>query len=174
MKRKAVQFCKAGALALGLGFSGLSIAGPTVSAGYLELIDLGGVDLGAIYGSVGYEFDLGPNVSVTPEFRAGFGVKDDTVREFGVNVDLELTRLLGFATRFTYTADNGLYAYGTTSYVNYEAKASAQGLSEKEDTWEFGIGAGVGFLFTPQAGFEVQYENVDSEDVVSAAFRFRF
>ncbi|MGY6555486.1 MAG: outer membrane beta-barrel protein [Wenzhouxiangella sp.] len=170
MKTFNLQQLAGAAILLSACMTGSALAGPTGSIGYTQLVDVDGVDLGAIYGSAGFEFDLGPNVSVTPELRVGFGVTDDTL--FGI--DVELRRLYGLATRVNYNANNGLYLFATASYVNYEFKASAFGSSASEDTWEFGIGAGLGFYFTERLGLELQYENVDSEDVISAGLRLRF
>lgn len=142
----------------------------TGSLGYSHFdLDLG-VELAAIVGTVGYEFNLGDGVSITPELRLGTGLDDS--RLFMGRV--ELGRLFGAATRMTYTfQDPGFYLYGTVSYVDYKIKASGPFFRNSSGT-EFGFGAGLGYHFTNNVGFEVQYENVDSTDVVTGAFRFRF
>ncbi len=136
--------------------------GTTASVGYSHFDFDFGLELGAIVGSIGYEFTLNENFSITPEARVGTGVVSDS--------GVELDRLFGAATRFNYTPTQNFYLYATTSYVNYRVKSSfASG-----DSWEFGIGGGVGFNFTESLGIEVQYENVDSVDVFTGALRFRF
>ncbi|MGY6630560.1 MAG: outer membrane beta-barrel protein [Wenzhouxiangella sp.] len=141
----------------------------TGSLGYSHFdLDLG-VELGAIVGTVGYEFTLGDGISITPEFRLGNGVGDS--RLFPGRV--ELGRLFGAATRLTYTTYPGVYVFGTVSYVDYEIKASGR-FSGSSSSTEFGFGAGLGYDFTDRLGLEFQYENVDSTDVFTGAFRFRF
>lgn len=172
-KSRMQQLAGAAIIVLSAGMAGSALAGPTGSIGYTQLMDVEDLDLGAIYGSVGFEFELGPNVSITPELRLGSGVKDDNFFFF----DVELRRLYGLATRVSYTADSGFYVFGTASYVNYDFRfrpRTGSGSSFTEDSWEFGIGAGLGFYFTERFGVELQYENVDSEDVVSAGLRWRF
>lgn len=173
-KSRMQQLAGAAIIMLSAGMAGSALAGPTGSIGYTQLVDVDGFDLGAIYGSVGYEFDLGPNISITPELRIGAGVRDDS---FASVVDVELQRLYGLATRVSYTTDPGFYVFGTASYVNYQFRFKPRPSSLpsfSEDTWEFGIGAGIGFHFSERVGIELQYENVDSEDLVSAGLRLRF
>ena len=144
----------------------------TGSIGYLHA-DIGDFDLGAIVGSLGYEFNLSDEVTITPEARIGFGVRDDNFGNIG---DVELSRLYGAATRVSYNAPAGLYVFGQASYVNYEFKASLRDFnqSNKEDSWRFGFGAGIGYYFTERVGLEASYENVDSENFFTGSLRFRF
>ena len=156
-------------------------AGWNGSAGYLHVSD-DGLDLGAIYATVGHRFQLQNGFSFNPEFRAGFGVVDesDTVLVNGtpVDVDLEINSLFGIAARFEYQTASPLYLFVTPSYtrIKFDASASLQGVSAalSESFTEFGIGAGVGYMFTERVGAEVGYENVDGSDVFTGAVRFRF
>jgi opacity protein-like surface antigen len=136
--------------------------GTTASIGYSHFDFGSGIDLGVAVGSLGWEFGLDDRFSITPEARFGTGVKSDR--------GVELDRLFGAAARFNYKPTQDIYLYATTSYVNYRLKSRFA----SADTWEFGIGVGVGFNFTDNVGIEVQYENVDSVDVVTGALRFRF
>lgn len=141
----------------------------TGSLGYSHFdLDMG-VELAAIVGTVGYEFDLGEGLSFTPELRLGTGIDESSFFTGRV----ELGRLFGAATRLTYTTDPGVYVFGTISYVEYEIKARGQFFGDSSST-EFGFGAGLGYDFTDRVGLEFQYENVDSSDVFTGAVRFRF
>ena len=156
-------------------------AGWNGSVGYLHLSD-SGLDLGAIYATVGHRFELQNGFSFNPEFRAGFGVVDesDTVVFEGVpvNVDLELDWLYGVAARLEYQTASPLYLFVTPSVTRAKisASASAQGVSASlsESGTDFGIGAGVGYMFTERVGAEVGYENIDGTDAFTGAVRFRF
>jgi opacity protein-like surface antigen len=132
------------------------------------------VDLGAIVGSFGYRLEMVDRFYLVPEVVVGFGVGDDRVNFEGVSVKAEIDRLWGVSNRFQYEFDTGPYVFGRVSYVNYKLKASALGLSGSDDSWEFGFGAGAGYMFTPVVGGEVSYENVDSEDVFTVGLRFNF
>ncbi len=172
MNRPYLRFIKATAIALLFVVTGQALALPTGSIGYSQLSYPNNTDLGAVYVSAGYEFELGSNTSLTPELRLGTGVKDDNdcCIPFG---SLKLHMLYGLAGRANYNLDNGVYFFGTASYVNYDIEATGPFFG-RSTNWEFGIGAGLGLYFTNHLGIELQYENVDSEDVFSAGLRFRF
>ena len=101
-------------------------------------ISLDGVTL-----SVGYEIRMeDSNFSFMPELRVGFGMGDDTINESNIDVTVELETYYGLSTRGTYHASPKFYVFLQPSYVNVEVKASAMGMSAKEDDWEFGFGGG--------------------------------
>jgi opacity protein-like surface antigen len=132
------------------------------------------VDLGAIAGSVGYRLGVADRFYLVPEIRVGFGVGDDRFNLEGFNVTAEIDQLWGASTRLQYEFNTGAYLFGVASYVNYKLKVSALGLSESDDSWESGFGAGAGFMFTPVVGGELSYERVDGEDLFTAGLRFNF
>ena len=151
------------------------------SVGYLNVSD-DGIDLGAIYATVGHRFELQNGFSFNPELRAGFGVVDesDSIVFDGVpvNFDLEINSLFGVATRFEYQTASPLYLFVTPSYtrIEFDASASAQGISGSlsDSVTEFGIGAGLGYMFMERIGAEVGYETIDGSDVFTGAVRFSF
>jgi len=170
MLKKATSLSAAAALLLLVSGANADVTG-SVSYSHLSISDGGlDVDVGAIVGSVGYQFEVGDNFFLVPEVRVGFGIVDDTV--MGVKVDLD--RLWGIANRFQYDFDGGAYLFGVLSYVNYKFKARGPGGSASDDTWETGFGAGAGYMFTDLIGGEVSYESVDSEDLWTFGLRLRF
>jgi opacity protein-like surface antigen len=135
--------------------------------------DSDGIDisLGALFFSVGYEFDQGGGFSVIPTARLGFGINNDTVRFLGIDVDVELESFLAFSLRGQYELDTGLYFFAEPSYANTEIEVSAFGESITDNAWEFGVGGGIGYQFGDGIGAEAAYETFDGTDVFSLSFR---
>lgn len=134
------------------------------------LVDSGGLQLGAVTGTLGYRFPLAENFSFQPEIRGGVGVVDDTID----GVDVEIDNLFGFNARFQVEFDNGFYLFAQPTYTRVEASASIGNIGASDDAWEFGGGGGLGFLFNDNFGIEAGYERIDEADVVNAALRFYF
>jgi hypothetical protein len=133
-------------------------------------ISLDGVTL-----SVGYEIRMeDSNFSFMPELRVGFGMGDDTINESNIDVTVELETYYGLSTRGTYHASPKFYVFLQPSYVNVEVKASAMGMSAKEDDWEFGFGGGVGFIPSDSVMLEAIFEDFDGTNVISAGLRYSF
>ncbi len=141
--------------------------------GYINLSDEDDgidVDLGAVYGSIGYLIEGEGNFSFLPEIRLGIGISDDTV--FGV--DVELDSFFALSLRGQYDFDSGLYLFANPSYARAEFTASSGGFSASEDDWEFGIGAGAGYRFQDNFWGEVGYETYDGTDVLAIGFKYAF
>lgn len=141
--------------------------------GYVNLSDDdGGIDvsLGAIAASIGYRFDTEGDFSLIPEFRLGTGVGDDTV----LGVDVEVESLLAFSVRGQYDFASGAYVYAVPAYANLDLKATSGGVSASDDDWEFGFGAGAGYMFSDKVSGELSYETYDGTDVFSIAAKFWF
>lgn len=132
------------------------------------------IDLGALGGTLGYVVNPGSSFLFIPEFRIGFGVSDDSVALLGIPVTADLKTYYGVSFRGQFEASDNLYVYFVPSYINYDIEASGGGVTVSEDSWEFGIGAGVGFNFTESVGAELSYETVDGTDVISVGLRFGF
>lgn len=132
------------------------------------------VSLGALQVTFGYELPVIEGGAGTgyfiPELRVGYGITDDTI----MGVKFEIDNYYGIAPRFQYEGTGGVYGFLQGSYINYKMKASAEGFSASDSSWEFGIGAGVGVFFSEKLGTEISYENVDGEDLFNISMRFRF
>lgn len=126
------------------------------------------VDLSALSGSIGYSFDTSTAFRIVPEARVGFGISDDTVS--GVKVKLESFYGIDVRGEFGDT----LYGFIVPSYTNYRTKATFGGLSASDNSWEFGIGGGVGYHLNDQVAVEASYENIDSTDVYNIGLRVNF
>lgn len=148
---------------------------------YMNLSDdSDGIDtsVGGITGSVGYKFKSGEIFYLIPEARVGIGVGSDSVSISGIDIDVELDRFLAFSLRGQFEFDNGIYLYVAPAYANaeYTATASYMGYTESasDDSWEFGVGGGVGYQFNKKVAAELRYEQFDGVDVLSFGVNFRF
>ena len=148
-------------------------AGWVGGVGYVNLSDSeGGIDisLNAIAASIGYRFESETNFSFMPELRYGFGVGDDDI--LGVKVEIE--SILALSVRGQYDFESGVYLFGAPAYANLDVKASSGGLSASDDDWEFGVGGGIGYMFSEQASGELSYETYDGTDVIGVAVKVSF
>lgn len=155
-----------------IGFSSTLAAQVTASAGYSQFSE-GRVDLGAVQGTVGYRIPLDGIAGrsyIIPEARLGVGVDDDTIR----GVTVEMDEYYGATARFQYESRGGFYAFAYPSYTRFSLSGSFAGFAVSDDSWEFGAGAGVGFVFTDFLGAEIAYERIDDADVFNASIRFGF
>jgi opacity protein-like surface antigen len=148
----------------------------TASAGYLLASDSDvDADVGALYVSGGYRFELGDGLVFQPEVRLGYGITEDEVS----GVDVEIDNFAGVTARIQYEFPQGAYIYAVPSYTQIELSASASlgggaSVTVDETTEEFGIGAGFGYYFNDNVGAELGYESIDETDVFTLAVRFRF
>ncbi|MDH1627182.1 outer membrane protein [Shewanella xiamenensis] len=166
----------------------LSMAAPMAPANqwvagvsYMNLADeSNGLDISVdgIAGSLGYQFKSGENFYLVPELRFGTGVGSDSFSVSGINVEVELDSFTALSVRVQFEFDNGLYLYVAPSYANAEFTASAsfmgQSATSTEDSWEFGVGGGVGYRFSQLTSVELSYEQFDGVDVLSVGFKFHF
>lgn len=148
---------------------------------YMNLSDeTDGVDIsvGGVVGSLGYQFKSGENFYLVPEVRLGTGVSSDSFLFSGIGVEVELDSFTALSLRGQFEFDNGLYLYAAPTYANAEftTSLSAVGLKESvtEDSWEFGVGGGVGYRFTQLISAELSYEQFDGTDVFSVGLKFNF
>ncbi|MEM6514005.1 MAG: outer membrane beta-barrel protein [Pseudomonadota bacterium] len=141
--------------------------------GYVNLSDESeffDVSVGGIYASLGYLVESESGLTFLPEMRLGTGVADDTI----LGVDIELDSFFAFSVRGQFEFDSSFYVYAAPSYARVELTASAAGMSESEDDWEFGVGGGVGYKFSDKAWGELSYETYDGTDVFSIGFKVPF
>jgi hypothetical protein len=145
-----------------------------VGAGYANLSaedDGDDLSLGAIYGSVAYEFPQADSqFSIMPELRVGTGVSDDHIDSITVEVNSFIT----LSVRGQYNYDNGVYLYVMPSYANLDSKASIQGRSISDDEWELGFGGGVGKKLNTNISVEVSFESYDDTDAFTVGFKYAF
>lgn len=150
-----------------------SFANWVSGASYINLSeDLYGKDLsfGILAASVGYQFKTGDKFQLTPEFRMGTGIKDDTYS--GVN--LKINRFISFSVRGEYDFSNDWYAYLAPSYTNLKVKAARSGVSATNDEWEFGFNTGIGLKATESTSVELVYEKYNDTDMLGASVKVQF
>ena len=135
------------------------------------------ISLGGVVGSLGYKIKSGNNFYLIPEVRIGTGISDDSV-SYPVDVDVELDGFLALSLRGQFELDNGVYLFAAPTYDNAEFTVTVsdggQSASATEDSWELGVGGGVGYNFTKTASAEVMYEQFDGTDVFSLGLKFNF
>ncbi|MGL4613904.1 MAG: outer membrane beta-barrel protein [Shewanella sp.] len=148
---------------------------------YMNLSDESdGVDIsvGGVAGSLGYQFKSGENFYLVPEVRLGTGVGSDSFSLSGIDVEVELDTFIALSLRGQFEFDNGVYLYAAPTYANAEFTATAsylgQTASSTEDSWEFGVGGGIGYRFSPVTSAELSYEQFDGIDVLSVGLKFNF
>lgn len=145
-----------------------------VGAGYASLSaedDGDNLSLGAIYGSLAYEFpQVDSNFSFIPELRIGTGVSDDKIG----SVAIEIERFTELSIRGQYNYDNGVYLFIMPSYANLDSKASFRGRSIRENEWEFGFGGGFGKKINANTRVEVSFASYDDTDAFTVGFKYTF
>jgi len=160
----------------------------SAGAGYANISDNedgNDISLGVIYGAIAYEFakENSP-FSFVSEFRIGTGVSDDEGRllleegEFAIpesaNFKVEVERFTALSVRAQYNYDNGVYLYVMPSYANLDVKVSSMYGSGSDDSWEFGLGGGVGKKISDKTSVEASYESYDGTDVLTIGFKYAF
>ena len=96
----------------------------------------------AIFGRLGMRF----NENFSGEFRAGFGLEEDTVNVFGWDADVELDSFFGVYVRGSIPAGESFSPYVVLGYTRGEGTVSNPFLgsdSESESDISFGFGADV-------------------------------
>jgi hypothetical protein len=137
------------------------------------------VSLSAISGSLGHKIPMQDDrISIIPEIRVGFGIRDDVVSSMGVDVGVEIDGFLGFSLKSQMEVNDNLYVYFAPSYANFNLTATASANSQEvaftNDSWHFGFGAGLGYHFDQKRSVELAYERFDGVDVLSAGLKFNF
>ncbi len=137
------------------------------------------ISLGALFGSIGYQFKLSENVFFLPELRYGVGISDDTVSMDGINVDVELDNYVALSAKGLWHATDQVYVYAMPSFAKVEMSATATYMgytASESDTsdWEFGLGLGIGYLLSPTTGLEMSLEQFDGTNVFSLGAKFAF
>ncbi|SEL87660.1 Outer membrane protein beta-barrel domain-containing protein [Colwellia chukchiensis] len=146
----------------------------SAGGGYANLSE-DDIKFGVIYGAVGYEFaETGSEFSFMPELRLGTGIDDDKVPGVGGAITVEVTRFIALSVRGQYNHNSGFYAYVMPSYANLEVKASSFYGSASDDSWELGLGAGLGKKLNANTRVEASYENYDGTDMWTVAFKYAF
>jgi len=132
------------------------------------------LSLGALIGSLGYKFQSSGSFHIMPEVRIGFGITDDTVSFF----EVELDSFMAFSVRGQFDLDSGVYLFAAPTYANAKFTESVSQVdlsySTTFDSWEFGLGLGAGYNFNPSTSAEVSYEQFDGTDVITFGAKFNF
>lgn len=155
-----------------------------VGGGYTKLSD-DGLSLGALYGTVGYEFKQ-DQISIIPELRFGTGVKKDTY----MGVEADLKSFYSLSTRVQYNLENNVYLYAMPTYSKIRVRGTGTAfvnfgggnvrtfaIDETNSDSGWGYGAGIGYHFSETASIEASYEKVsleDNADVLSLGFKYSF
>lgn len=122
--------------AVALTLSALSVSASAnwvAGAGYTNLSLDGDATLGALVASVGYKFPINESISLVPEARVGFGIKDDS--------GLELDNMYGIGVRGEYALESGLYLFVAPTLTKFKTSYEVDGFDFES---EFGGGANTG------------------------------
>jgi hypothetical protein len=110
--------------------------------GYMTIGD-SDIDVGALYGFVGYGLDHSDSYSSTFEIMAGFGIDDDSATEMGIEIDVELDSMFGLGYKGTFKIDDSWSVYYRAMYAQVDISADAMGISLDMDESDFGASLGV-------------------------------
>ncbi len=126
------------------------------------------IDLGALYGSVGYDFNVSGNLTNSVEALFAFGIQDDSL--FGADISLDPSYEVAYRGMFE-TSTPELSFFGRVAYGNYGFEIEGFGASESAD--DSGAGVGVGATWK---GFTLGYTQYlgDLEDLSRINIGFRF
>lgn len=165
--RKEIMYKKLAAV-IALSSVPMFASAQWVSGVNYSQFDWESVSLGVIGASIGYKMPTESAFSVTPQFRLGMGISDDSIG----GVDVEIDTFMALSAKGQYDFSPVFYGFIEPSYG--KAEMSASGFGDVESDWEFGIGGGVGYSFTDFVAAEVQYETYDETDVLSLNLRFSY
>ncbi|QYI99372.1 porin family protein [Thalassovita mediterranea] len=130
----------------------------------------GEIDLGAVGGHVGYDF----NEWFALEGEAAVGVSDEEASIAGVNAKLELNYIVGAFARANLPINEQFRLYGRVGAVNAEVEGSATGggfnFAESSSDSGVGYGAGAELMVSSQFGVRGDYTRYDIEDIEADAF----
>ena len=136
------------------------------------------ISLNGVVASLGYEFPIDNNLYVTPEFRLGTGIGEDSYTLSGFNVDVEMDHFVSFSLRSQYEFNNRFYIFVAPSYSNLKltAKAERDGFSAEvsDDSWDFGFGGGAGYRINQFASAEFMYEEYEDTEIFSLGVKLNF
>ncbi len=104
-------------------------AGWVAGAGYSSLSLDGNATLGALVASAGYRFAINDAISVVPEARVGFGIKDDS--------GVELDNIYGIGVRGEYAMESGVYLFVAPTLTKSKISFKFDG-SDVYDEFNFG------------------------------------
>ncbi|MEX0617622.1 MAG: outer membrane beta-barrel protein [Pseudohongiellaceae bacterium] len=152
-----------------LALSGTASAQVVVSGGYFEISeDSADLSFGGVAGSVGYIIEMSPGFTIVPEMRLGTGTKDDSAAGF----DFEVKSFYSVLVRGEWAIGDRFYAFLAPSYSNLDIEASGFGFNIRDDDWEIGGGAGLGFRITDYISIEAAAEKYENVDVLTVGLRF--
>jgi len=156
--------------------------------GYINLSDdvdnVGDLNLGLIYGSVGFDFSSrGSDWALIPEVRFGTGFDDETIDSVPIfggtlsdaaeDVDFSVDSYLSFLLNIRYSWSWG-YLQGNVNYTSTEAEATSANGSATDSDGEFGVGLALGLDLTRTFTAEAHIESFDSVITTGVGLRYKF
>ncbi len=137
---------------------------------YLSYEDdtFGDISFGVMTGTIGYEYSQETsNITITPEFRLGTGVGEDTY----LGVDFSLSMMYSFNLRATWEIAPNAYLYVAPNFTKVHLDIGAL---EEESDFDFGYGLGVGYAIRDNFKIELTMEGFEGGDTTGFGVRYEF
>jgi len=99
------------------------------------------------------------NENFSGEFRAGFGIGDDTVSVFDTDVNLDLNNYYGVYLLAGIPVSENFYPYAALGYSRGEVEASAMGFSASESESDVSFGFGADIKVSDKFDINIEYMN---------------
>jgi len=133
------------------------------------------ISLNIVYASFAYKFDKSEkNYFIMPELRFAKGISDDSVKNYNLDIIIDVDTFVALSIRAQYDFSNGAYIYVMPSYSNLKGKIKYNGGLDPSSLWEAGTGAGLGYNLNKNIGVEASYEKYDDVDLVSVSLKYNF
>ncbi len=154
------------------------------------------ITFGVINAAFGYKFNFPNNLSLTPEYKIGTSVADDSLDVYAYTftassgivtyrneIDIELDSFMAFSLRGQYELDNGIYFYIAPSYARTEVSVSVmdyakitgpEKVSLSKTHTDLGYKGGIGFNLNKHWGADISYQKHSDIKGFSFAVRYSF
>jgi len=154
-----------------MAFGVLLVAGVGASAGesyyggnltFIDYSETGFEDasLSVLSGRLGTSW----NDNFSGELRLGFGVGDDTIRAYGMDVDLAIKNFYGAYIKSGVQMTDTIYPYAILGYTRGEAEVSIGSLSESTSETDVSFGIGTDFNISESLNVNLEYMNYLDKD----------
>lgn len=120
---------------------------------------------GILRGILGVE--VHPNIAI--EAMAGTGVKDDTIRFQGMDVETKVSRSYGFYVKPQIKPTSDLTLFARLGYADTKLKASISNASISESDNDVSYGVGLGYALSSRAYVAADYMSYYDKDGSKAA-----
>ena len=149
-----------------------------------DVDDLGDVNLGLIYASVGFDFSgRGSDWALIPEVRFGTGFDDDSVDNVPIlggvasdlieDFDFSVDSYLSFLLNVRYSWRWG-YLQANVNYTSIDAEGEANNISVESNDGAFGVGVAFGLGLTRSLDLQIHGESFADAFTAGAGFRYKF